>query len=287
MSIDPSSIHLIDGWFTGILRIARQDEFDEVPFSMSTRSLGRGPFTYESDWPHEEFSILDGDGVACGGVVALAAPQFGMIPARRIPHEVLYVGQAFGKKGERTAFDRLRSHSTLQKIYAEKSPDKEIWLHLCKVSDINLMMEFNPQIPTQTTDEEDEEHRNRALRRIHSAGFAQQEAIAIGEAGLIRYFQPKYNEKLRNNYPDPKHVHISTCYDLDLATIVVELQGQETRSFFYSPVAEKPGALHICRYPLYETAGFIVDWHGSRPGQAVETEASEPNVHGCAGSAKA
>ncbi|MFI6265332.1 hypothetical protein [Micromonospora sp. NPDC051006] len=265
MSIDPGSVGFHAGRMTGILRIQRQSQFDEVPFSVSTKDLGRGPFRYESEWPHEEYRVYDADGEVSGGIVALAAVEFGMILARRVPHEVLYVGQAFGKAGERTAFDRLKSHSTLQRIYAECPPDKEIWLHLCRVSDITLFMEFNPQVPSRTTDEEDEQHRNRVLRRIHSVGFAEREAVAIGEAGLIRYFQPQYNEKFRNNYPDPKHVHISTCYDLDLATIAVELQGQETRSFFYGPAVDKASPLHMFRFPLYETAGFIVDWHGGKP----------------------
>ncbi|MEU8340047.1 hypothetical protein [Micromonospora tulbaghiae] len=262
MSIDPGSVGFYAGQMTGILRIQRGGQFEEVPFSIPTRKLGSGPFRFESEWPFEEYRILSAKGEVAGGVVALAAVEFGMILARRVPHEVLYVGQAFGKAGERTAFDRLKSHSTLQRIYAENTPDNEIWLHLCRVSDINLLMEFNPQIPSREPDEEDDEHRNRVLRRIHSNGFAEKEAVSIGEAGLIRYFQPEYNEKFRDNYPDPKHVHIGTCYDLDLATIVVELQGQETRSFFRSPAVKRASPLHICRYPLYETAGFIVDWHG-------------------------
>ncbi|MFG2045335.1 hypothetical protein [Dactylosporangium sp. NPDC048998] len=251
---------------TGILRIQRQASFEEIPFSVPTARLGHGPFRYEATWPFEEYTIRNQDGSAiASGVVALAAVAFGLTSYRRVPLEVLYIGQAFGKKGERTAFERLKSHSTLQRIYSENKPDTEIWLTLCKVSDLNLFMEFNPQIPSRTDDSEDDAHRDQVLRRLQTAGFEEREAVAIGEAGLIRYFQPEYNEIFKNNYPDPKHVHISTCYDLGLALIGVELQLQEIGNAFYSHAAPKRSTLHFARYPLHETAGFITYWHGGRP----------------------
>lgn len=46
---------------------------------------------------------------------------------------VMYVGQGIGRKGTRTAVDRLRAHSTLQRILAEMStyfPSSEVLLLL-------------------------------------------------------------------------------------------------------------------------------------------------------------
>ncbi|AYC18723.1 hypothetical protein DZA65_01832 [Dickeya dianthicola] len=48
-------------------------------------------------------------------------------------YEVLYIGQAVGKNGSRNAIERLRSHSTLQKILAQtfyNKPDQEIMLFM-------------------------------------------------------------------------------------------------------------------------------------------------------------
>lgn len=48
-------------------------------------------------------------------------------------YEVLYIGQAVGRNGNRNAVERLRSHSTLQKILAEtfyNKPDQEIMLFM-------------------------------------------------------------------------------------------------------------------------------------------------------------
>lgn len=269
ISIEPSTVSFRGGLASGIVRVQRGEQFDEIPFTVPTRDLGKGPFRYKSAWPYDEFSILNSDGESVSrGVVALAAVAWGMLDARRVPHEVLYVGQAFGKAGERTAFDRLRSHSTLQLIYAENRPDQEIWLHLCRVSDLTMMMEFNPLIRSRSSDPADEEHRERVLRRMHARGFDDHEAIAIGEAGLIRRFDPIYNEKFKNNYPDPKHVHIATCYDLELATISVEFQGHELMSFYYSEAAPRPAFFFVAQYSLHETAGFITAWHGGRPRHA-------------------
>ena len=51
--------------------------------------------------------------------------------------EVLYIGQSYGKNGERTALDRLSSHSTLQKILIDchsKYRDKRIYVLLLQFS---------------------------------------------------------------------------------------------------------------------------------------------------------
>lgn len=51
--------------------------------------------------------------------------------------DVLYIGKAYGKKGERKAQDRLMSHNTLQKILVDchsRYPDKRIYLLLLEMS---------------------------------------------------------------------------------------------------------------------------------------------------------
>src|SRR5699024_2776898 len=53
--------------------------------------------------------------------------------------EVLYIGQAFGSNGERTAIHRLKSHEKLQKILIDchsKHPDKRIFIMLLEMSPI-------------------------------------------------------------------------------------------------------------------------------------------------------
>jgi hypothetical protein len=267
ITVDPQSVSF-DGnrRMRGIVRLQRGEAFEEVPFDIPIDKLGRRPLTYSSEWPYDLYRIVNDEGrEVASGVVALAAVSFGMLHPRRASQEVVYVGQSFGKAGERTAFDRLKSHSTLQRIYAECRPDMDVWLSLCKISDLHLLAEFNPLVPARTPDSVDDEHRDRVLKRIHGAGFDEREAVAIAEAGLIRYFQPVYNKMYRDNYPDPRHVHISTCFELELAVISVELQGQELLSVYRSEAIPKASTFHYCRYLLHETAGFIKDWYGGRP----------------------
>lgn len=55
--------------------------------------------------------------------------------------EVLYVGQAFAE-GKRTAIDRLKSHSTLQKILAETMsdyPDDQVFIFNLVYDDYDLL----------------------------------------------------------------------------------------------------------------------------------------------------
>jgi hypothetical protein len=45
--------------------------------------------------------------------------------------EVVYVGQAFGSEGNRTAYDRLKNHETLFEVYSDiihKNPALEPWV---------------------------------------------------------------------------------------------------------------------------------------------------------------
>jgi hypothetical protein len=86
----------------------------------------------------------------------------------------------------------------------------------------------------------------------------------MAEAGLIRFFMPVYNEKFKNNYPDPKHVSVSTAYDLDLADIVIELQGQGMEIRFWSP--RQPASSlkrHTVRFSLREVDGLIAELFGA------------------------
>jgi hypothetical protein len=141
--------------------------------------------------------------------------------------EVLYVGQSYGVEGARTAPDRLRSHSTLQGIYAEaiaNNPDSEIWLALASFEQINLMM-FDGR--TKFTDQEKLEDKTRfqdVFNKLHTEGISEQQKINFTEAALIRYFSPPYNKIYKDSFPNPAHSTYSHCCDLDINSVCIELQ---------------------------------------------------------------
>lgn len=149
--------------------------------------------------------------------------------------EVLYIGQAYGFDGKRTALDRLSSHSTLQKIYSEamsRNPDSEIWIMLAsfeqnKITSMNGMVNM-PQ-------ENDAEDIQRAVKFMNSENeFTDKQTINFTEAALIKTFLPQYNKEYKDSFPNPAHSSYSECYDLDVNSIVVETDTRESRRWLYS-----------------------------------------------------
>ena len=77
-----------------------------------------------------------------------------------LEYEILYIGQAYGKDGKRTALDRLASHETVQKIYTHSltnNPDCDIWILLTTFSQVSLLFSFES---TLTNNNEENEKKN-------------------------------------------------------------------------------------------------------------------------------
>lgn len=268
VTADPTSVRFTrSGELFVTLREQVRDSFREHPVHIERFTLDTTGLTWHSEWPHDEFNILDSEGqVFTGGTVSAFFQKIGALPESLRKQEVLYVGQAFGKAGERNAFERLQSHSTLQRIYSEVQPDSEIWLTLCSIDDVALNMAMDkPGRPSTKTAAENQEHMLRVYRRFNSADFSDREGVTGAEAGLIRYFKPKYNIIYRNTFPDPSHVHISTLYELEIHTLVVELQSFQMNLEFGSSSVEYKG-LHFALYRLGDLAD-IFDFRESFPGE--------------------
>src|SRR5699024_2459823 len=138
--------------------------------------------------------------------------------------KILYVGQSYGKAGERDAIQRLSSHSTLQRILADtmnRSIEKEIAITL---------WEFTPRLISSfdgiskkhlTSEKEDSDH----IEKVLSAPplWIDNQIINITEAALINYFKPEYNKVFKNNFPDITHKGYKFYYDYDYNAITVEL----------------------------------------------------------------
>jgi hypothetical protein len=158
-----------------------------------------------------------------GGLKADILWLYTEFSSKHLECEVLYVGQSYGKKGERDALKRLKSHETLQKVLADT-------LH----EDINYeivitLWEFTPRLLTSmdgrkdflVTEKEDKQH----FEKVLSAPplILDNQIINVTEGALINYFKPKYNEKLKNNFPDIGHKGYKFYYDYDYNAITVEL----------------------------------------------------------------
>ena len=135
---------------------------------------------------------------------------------RALKFEVLYVGQAFGESGERLAMDRLKEHSTLQRIYFEYMrlhPNKEVWILLNSFKKQKIMS----MAQSQCSKADDDKH----MQAIFEKEIPEDQLINIIEGTLIRYFQPEYNVQLKESFPCPRHSSYNECYKLDYNSVSV------------------------------------------------------------------
>lgn len=255
ISLKPNSMTFTPESVSGEFLKHIEGETESIPFSVPNK-LGTADVTVNCQYPYTELSILDHDGtpIASGKCAALLT-TFGK---RFWPHldlEVLYVGQAYGTDGGRTAADRLRKHETLQSIYAEAlrcAPDQDIWLVICTFQEPMLIASFDGResVATEASASEDTEHMHNVLHRVVREEISEQQRINFTEAALIRYFRPAYNKTYKDSFPNPAHTTYSECYDIDLNSVSVELQSDDLGTRFWSE-AVAPSYLHICSFPLH------------------------------------
>ncbi len=232
ITLEPSSFQITPDAIRFNFKIQRQNDFHTVPCK-ATNNFGRSDLTLNCPYPHVEFAFVAPDGTTLlNGKVAHLMTQFGLTFSDYLNLEVLYIGQSYGVDGARTAPQRLKSHSTLQSIYAEaisRSPDQDVWLMLCHVEFL-LMIGMDPTQPTQTTLDEDTAH----IHNVVHKPVSEQQQINFAEAALIRYFQPEYNVMFKNVFPNPAHKTYSECYDVDLNSVMIEVQTEEGRFRLWS-----------------------------------------------------
>jgi hypothetical protein len=229
----------------------------------------------ECPYPHTAITMFSPAGERLHhSKAALLARYIGSEELRtKLALEVLYIGQAYGTDGKRTAPDRLKAHSTLQAIYSEaisRSPDKEVWLALWN---------FEPQLLTfidgltkqyQTTFEEDDAH----IHQVISTPISGQQRINFTEAALINYFKPEYNITFKNIFPSPAHATYSECYELDINSLIVEVDTEDFDACLWTPSVEEKWH-HLITYGLHSAEErrsmfdfFIPDSDKKSPGVA-------------------
>ena len=136
--------------------------------------------------------------------------------------EVLYIGQSYGESGERTAQQRLASHSTLQKILTDcysKYPDRQLYVLLLEMTPM-LNMTFDGRTKKfSATKTEDDSHFNEVITNLPEY----QQVINITEAALINYFKPIYNTCFVENFPNINHKGYQQYFALDYNGLSIEL----------------------------------------------------------------
>lgn len=170
------------------------------------------------------------------------------------PLRVLYVGQSFGKTGNRTAFDRLSSHSTFQKILTElpeKHPNQHLYVYLLEITE-RLMMSF---VPPRKDDAEKDKLDREHLRSVICDLPRENQVVNIAEAAIINYFKPEYNVNFVENFPDKNHKGYKQYFDLDYNALTLEIypdfEGELAPIKLYSDTAELASPWQFIRYNLF------------------------------------
>ncbi|OCA52599.1 hypothetical protein [Photorhabdus namnaonensis] len=147
--------------------------------------------------------------------------------------KVLYVGQGIGRKGTRTAVDRLHAHSTLQRILAEMSthfPSIEILLLLYRFEHGRTIISNGGDMNAEplSSAEEDTVHFN----RLSNVKLNRADTVSLAEAGLINYFKPQYNVLIKHsNFSSKSRIKIlNRLLNSGITGLIIEIGGATIRS---------------------------------------------------------
>lgn len=232
----------------------------KTPFEQEFSLLDDAVELRLSNYPHREVQTFNSQG-ECVRYLPASAISFKQHP-QNLDHlfrklKVLYVGQAFGG-GNRTAIDRLRSHSTLQKILAEAnydSPDSEIMVLTIEYEPYRVITSMDGRAREAIKDERD----GKRFISIIDNPLKQGQQISLAEAALIRYFQPKYNKIYKKKFPSRELKVLAKCYEYDFSALVVEINTDELHLTLHSDTV-RPAMHHIANIDLVDheqRAGFF------------------------------
>jgi hypothetical protein len=247
VSFDVNSLHASGQIIQGRYKVQEQDKFSYVPFRfVADKRLGDlKSATIECSYPFDEIVVRQGNQVVLKGLAGLLLLESGHSSIAN-DLKVLYVGQAYGESGEREATTRLSNHSTLQKIYSETPPDKEVWITLWRFNRNSVMF-----LPPEDYDPNNTEMFERYFNHMLAPKefVSESHEINITEAALIRYFQPRYNSTFKYNFPSKGHLTYSQCYQLGLDYVGVELNTSNMNMNLWSDVV-RAGHEHTILFSL-------------------------------------
>jgi hypothetical protein len=157
--------------------------------------------------------------------------------------EVVYVGQAFGSEGNRTAYDRLKNHETLFEVYADivhKNPSLEPWIIIIPFDKQQIVSELSPNksIFEFGPDEMLRRHRQGQSMDLRTR-------VSYTEAALIHYFQPDYNEKFKDKFPRQSHQYYHHLYSMPIEQAAVAILTNASLKCRFFSKAVKPKYQHF------------------------------------------
>lgn len=244
VTIDSNSVKINGNKADFDLIIHHPTEGGIVPVSMILEKA-KSKIKFHTEYPYNLFAFSDNNGVLFGarpGTLIDSSLIQNNFDLPILDYEVLYIGQAYGNDGKRTALDRLSSHETLQKIYTHslsQNPDSDIWVMLTNFSQDSILISAGSDlIKVNNNDTKIQDVKVEHFFNNNGFSISERQKINFTEAALIRYFQPKYNIEFKDSFPSSKHKSYTECYSLDIKALAVEIDTFENTRKIYT---EKSG----------------------------------------------
>lgn len=253
LSFFKDSFEFKDGNVCGHIQYSVEGIIKKKAFKFPIQLLDGGVEVALSKYPHREIVTLDKNGNIVRRWTAFIVSLF---TCWHFENEdlknlqVLYVGQAYGDSS-RTPFDRLKNHSTFQKILAQTqydSPESEIQILMFEYLPYRIINFMDGSTKNVISDFRDIER----FRNVMTNHLTEHQQICLVEAGLIRYFQPPYNLNYKDSFPNDNHKILESVYDLDFSALSVEINTEEYRFSLFSE-SRAANEHHICKIELYES----------------------------------
>ncbi|MBT0024075.1 hypothetical protein J4H29_05000 [Vibrio alginolyticus] len=264
LSFSPETFHYDGEFVSGHLVYKVSGIEQKIEFSMPFPLLDGAVQVCLGKYPYREFSTLSQEGeevryMPAFSVGAGLGLHLNYSDLRDL--EVLYVGQAFGD-GSRNVIDRLKNHSTLQKILAQSQyddPDSETLLITVEYPNYKVLSFMDSRAENVITGH----HDYARFKSILETPLTKHQQVCLTEAALIRYFQPKYNQIYKDNFPSKKHKILASCYNLDFSGLIVEINTDELGFALFSSTV-RPSGHHICNIDILDPNKRLGFFHYSR-----------------------
>jgi hypothetical protein len=245
----PESINIEDEKTTGKISYRNNGVKKDVNFHLKGKA--NADSIEISDYPHNNLFMIKNGEIFFTIPAHLLSIMCDYVDDQSIRDlEVVYVGMSYAK-GKRSAKDRLLSHSTLQKVLSDinlKFPDMEALIIMAQYVSPQTFISFDGRDKTLKPEGD---------RDVMADIYKQQTQISkdleisLIEAGLIRYFEPQYNEKFKKTFPDYNHKILKEVYEIDFGGLTVEIDTEEIKCRLFSEI-RKPGYHHIGSFDLHD-----------------------------------
>lgn len=257
---DPESLKIegAGSKIVGAFLVSDKDEKKVVPFefpnptNLPITSLGK------TEFPHIHLRFIAGDMVPVQlrmhDVIRFCKADFEGATDLRVE----YIGQSFGDEGSSDALQRLigktgkQGHGSFQKVLADLSdryPDNESHVLLYSYADYKNYMFMGGVMPAENDFESGEDR----LDQLMNAQYTRENRIDLVEAGLIRYFQPVYNDIYKKTFPRESHAMLQSLFEADVTGLAISLSTLEHSINVYSEHVP-PSAMHCAQFPIVDDA---------------------------------